>query len=90
MKQHNCKKPFLCSCEIEKLAEKTSDKMIEVVKEQMQLSPEEILKIKTQNTVNIVEDSPLYKAVISAMRYYAKQEVEAVQYSQALKPYSKQ
>jgi len=32
MKPHNCKKPFLCSCEVEKLSEKTSDKMMEVVK----------------------------------------------------------
>ena len=45
----------------------------------MKLSPEEILKVKTKNTVNIVEDSPLYKAVISAMKYYAEQEVEAGQ-----------
>ena len=45
----------------------------------MKLTPEEVLKVKTQNTVNIVKDSPLYKAVISAMRYYAKQEVGAVQ-----------
>ena len=45
----------------------------------MKLSPEGILKVKTKNTVNIVEGSPLYKAVISAMRYYAKQEVGAVQ-----------
>jgi len=31
-KQHKCKKPFLCSCDIDELAEKTSDSMIEVVK----------------------------------------------------------
>ena len=87
MKQHDCKKPFLCSCEIEKLAEKTSDKMIEIVKKQMKLSPEEILKIKTKNTVNIVEGSSLYKAVISAMRYYAKQEVEAGQQETIVMPH---
>ena len=46
----------------------------------MKLSPEEILKFKTKNTVNIVEDSPLYKAVISAMKYYAEQEAEAGQH----------
>ena len=46
----------------------------------MKLTPEEILKVKTKNTANIVDGSPLYKAVISAMKYYAKQEVEAGQH----------
>ena len=30
---HKCKKPFLCSCEVDELAEKTSDRMMEIVKE---------------------------------------------------------
>ena len=40
----------------------------------MNLKPEEILKVKTKGTLNIIEGSPLHKAVISAMKYYAKQE----------------
>ena len=33
MNSHKCKKPFLCSCEVDELAEKTSDRMMEIVKE---------------------------------------------------------
>ena len=41
----------------------------------MILTPEEILKVKTKGTLTINEGSPLHNAVISAMNYYAKQEV---------------
>jgi hypothetical protein len=42
----------------------------------MDLTPEEILKVKTKGTLRIIEDSPLHKAVISAMKYYTEQEVK--------------
>jgi len=51
----------------------------------MELTPEEILKVKTKGTLNIIEGSPLHKAVISAMKYYAKQEVEAGQHETIVK-----
>jgi len=51
----------------------------------MNLTPEEILKVKSKGTLNIIEGSPLHKAVISAMRYYAKQEVEAGQHETIVK-----
>ena len=33
MNLHQCKKPFLCSCMVDELAERTSDRMMEIVKE---------------------------------------------------------
>lgn len=42
----------------------------------MNLTPSEILRVKTKGTLNIIKDSPLHIAVISAMEYYAKQEVK--------------
>ena len=42
----------------------------------MKLTAEEILKVKTKGTLNIIEGSPLHNAVISAMEYYSKQEKE--------------
>jgi prophage antirepressor-like protein len=43
----------------------------------MDLTKSEILKVKTKGTLNIIEDSPLHKAVMSAMEYYAEQEAKA-------------
>lgn len=42
----------------------------------MRLTAEEILKVKTKGTLNIIPDSPLHRAVISAMEYYKNQEAE--------------
>ena len=42
MTPHDCKKPFLCSCEVEELSEKTSDKLMEVVKKDFKQSSEQV------------------------------------------------
>ena len=57
MKPHNCKKPFLCSCEVEELAEKTADKMMEVVREHFEQHRKE------NNETMIIKSTKKYEAI---------------------------
>ena len=68
MNSHKCKKPFLCSCEVDELAEKTSDRMMEIVKEHFktkeQMTAKEIAEkassVKSKFDIDTVEGATAY------------------------------
>ena len=63
---HDCKKPFLCSCEVEELAEKTSNKMMEVVKEhfEQRMEPKKSINMNNKNLEQIVQQIPEAKRIL--------------------------